>query len=180
MWIPRLAMGSSRFFYDRLAVRLGVRSRNFARICVPLAVLSIAACGPSHDPRTGEAAVRSAIFRHLGQRANLTTQNLVVTVNKLDTQGDSAVANVTIAARENQDASMDVVYHLNRVEGRWEVDPESSPGMGAGHGGMGGGGQMPGGHPPVNPGGEPGGSSGGASGGAGSKLPEGHPPVPAQ
>ena len=179
MWVPRLAMGSLRYFCDRTAARLGVGSRVFARIWVPLAVVSIAACGPAHDPRTGETAVRSAIFRHLGQRANLTTQNLVVTVNKLDTQGDSAVANVTIAARENKDASMDVVYHLKRVEGRWEVDPEKSPGLGAGHGGLDGG-QMPGGHPPVNSGGASGGSSGGQSGGSGSKLPEGHPPVPAQ
>jgi hypothetical protein len=169
-------MGSLEFLCERFAVRRGVRRRIFARICFSLAVLSMAACGPSHDPRTGEAAVRSAIFRHLGQRANLTTQNLIVTINKLDTQADSAVANVTIAARENKDASMDVVYHLKRVEGRWEVDPESSPGMGAGHGGMGGGGQMPGGHPPVNSGGE----SGGSTGGSGSKLPEGHPPLPAQ
>lgn len=153
-----------------------MRSPLVLRLCLPLAAIWIAACGPPHDPRTGETAVRSAIFRHLGQRANLTTQNLVVTVNKLDTQGDSAVANVTIAARENKDASMDVVYHLKRVEGRWEVDPEKSPGLGAGHGGMGGGGQVPGGHPPANSGGE----SGGASGGTGSKLPEGHPPVPAR
>ena len=155
-------------------------ARTAARLGVLVAVL-FAACGPAHDPRTGETAIRSAIFRYLGQRANLTTQNLVVTVNKLDTQGETAVANVTIAARENKDASMDVVYNLKRVEGRWEVDPESSPGLGAGPGEMGGGGgQMPGGHPPVNPGAESGGSTGGASGGSGSKLPEGHPPVPAQ
>lgn len=176
MWVPLPAMGSLRVWYGRFAARFEMRPSIFGRVCFSLAVLSIAACGPSHDPRTGETAVRSAIFRHLGQRANLTTQNLVVTVNKLDTQGDSAVANVTIAARENKDASMAVVYHLKRVEGRWEVDPEKSPGLGAGHGGMGGGGQVPGGHPPVNPGGESGGSTGGSS----SKLPEGHPPVPAK
>lgn len=175
MWVRLAAMGSSRLLFERIAARFGVGSRVFAPIWLSLAVLSMAACGPSHDPRTGETAVRSAIFRHLGQRANLTTQNLVVTINKLDTQGDAAVANVTIAARENKDASMDVVYHLKRVEGRWEVDPENSPGLGAGHGGMGGG-QMPGGHPPVNSGDE----SSGSSGGSGSKLPEGHPPVPAQ
>lgn len=177
MWIPRRAMNSSRFFGLRRADREETLLPAFARMAAALAVLLVTACGPAHDPRTGETAVRSAIFRHLGQRANLTTQNLVVTVNKLETQGDSAVANVTIAARENKEASMDVVYHLKRVEGRWEVDPENSPGLGAGHSGMGGsGGQMPGGHPPVNSGGE----SGGSSGGSGSKLPEGHPPVPAQ
>lgn len=176
MWIPRRAMNFLRFFGLAPVDREKTLRPAFARTAAMIAVLSVAACGPAHDPRTGETAVRSAIFRHLGQRANLTTQNLIVTVNKLDTQGDSAVANVTIAARENKEASMDVVYHLKRVEGRWEVDPENSPGLGAGHGGMGGGGQMPGGHPPVNSGGE----SGGTSGGSGSKLPEGHPPVPAQ
>jgi hypothetical protein len=128
-------------------------------------------CGSNENT---ELLVRDAVLHYLAARTDLTMGNMDVKIDKLDLKGDSATASVTISARGDAKASMQMVYELRKTGTGWEVTPPSG-GSGAAHGGMpspGGGeagGELPPGHP----------SAGGAPGGTAEQpqLPQGHPSI---
>jgi hypothetical protein len=122
-------------------------------------------------------SVQQAVERHLAKRTDMDPSNLRVVVEKVSYEGDGdrATAAVTIMARQDPQAKMQMMYRLRKTSGGWEVEPSQGSEAGA-HGGGAmppappageGGSELPPGHPPVK----------GADPGAGSELPPGHPPV---
>ena len=143
--------------------------RFFASIAVVALLLSLG-CGSNENT---ELLVRDAVLHYLAARTDLTMGNMDVKIDKLDLKGDTATAGVTISARGDAKASMQMVYELRRTGTGWEVTPPSG-GSGAAHGGMPPGATEPGaGLPPghSSPGGAPGGTA------EQPQLPQGHPPV---
>ena len=83
-----------------------------------------------------------------------------VEVAQVKFQGDEATAAVTITARDDPSASMQMMYRLTRTPEGWEVqDPRSKAGSAAGD-------DLPLGHPPLE-----------NRPGAAAELPSGHPPL---
>lgn len=121
------------------------------------------------------ANVQRAVEQHLAKRTDLDPSNLRVVVEKVsyEDNGERATAAVTIVARQDPKATMQMMYRLRKTTGGWEVEP--SQGAGAHGGGAAApappagesGGELPPGHPPME----------GGEGGAESELPPGHPPV---
>ncbi len=150
-----------------------------------LLLLSIAGCGSDEK---SDVAVREAVRAHLAGLTDLSLGKMTVEVDSVEYDGSNATAQVTIAAREDPRASMNMAYRLRRSGSQWIVEAPvagSSPGA---HGGTGaGGGAMPPGHPPANPpigeqpkaGGQglPPGHPTVQGGSASQGLPQGHPPV---
>jgi hypothetical protein len=142
----------------------------FAAI-ITVVLLLVLGCGSNNN---SELLIRDAILHYLAGRTDLSMGNMDVKIDRLDLKGDSATAGVTISARGDAKASMQMVYELRKTGSGWEVTPPSS-GTGAAHSGMpspgsaGPGGELPPGHPPA----------GGAPGGTAEQpqLPQGHPPV---
>jgi hypothetical protein len=96
-----------------------------------------------------------------------------VVVNKVEVDGDRADAAVTIVARNDPQAKMEIGYRLRKTAEGWEVEPPQGAEAGAHSGGaaprpqQGGEAELPPGHPPL----------GGEQGGGAAELPPGHPPV---
>ena len=148
-------------------------------------------CGSSAPPAASDAdaEVRVAIESYLATRSGLNMSAMALIVDKVDYEGDTAVASVTIQAKNEERAKMQMAYNLRRENGEWKVEPSEA---GAGHGGAAGsgapggaGGGMPSGHPPATqppasggdlPSGHPP-VGGDAPAPSGSELPSGHPPV---
>jgi hypothetical protein len=118
------------------------------------------------------ASVQQAVERHLAARTDLDPSNLQVVVDKVNFEGDRASAAVTIVARKDPQAKMQMMYRLRKTAEGWEVEAPQGLESGA-HGGAapmpeaGGDTGLPPGHPAVE---------GGADAEA-SELPPGHPPV---
>ena len=118
------------------------------------------------------ASVQQAVERHLAARTDLDPSNLQVVVDKVNFEGDRASAAVTIVARKDPQAKMQMMYRLRKTAEGWEVEAPQGSESGA-HGGAapmpeaGGDTGLPPGHPAVE---------GGADADA-SELPPGHPPV---
>jgi hypothetical protein len=141
-----------------------------------LALLSFAltgwlGCSAASEP-DDTALVRQAVERYLAARTDLSLSSMRVVVEKVSVEGDRANAAVTIVARNDPKAKMEMTYRLLKTAEGWEVEPPQGSEAGA-HGGAapraepGGAAEMPPGHPPV----------GGESGSSAPELPEGHPPV---
>jgi len=144
-------------------------------ITILLCAISAFAVGCS-GPEDSEAAIAAAIDSHLGLRTDLGVGRMRVEIGQVKFQGDEATAAVTITAREDPSASMQMMYRLTRTAGAWKVQAPQTGG-GATHGappagGPGGGkSDLPAGHPPVEsqpPGGQPEDTN---------PLPPGHPPL---
>ncbi len=136
---------------------------------ITVLVLSLG-CGSNQNT---ELLIRDAILHYLAGRTDLTMSNMDLKIDRLEMEGDSATAGVTISARGDAKASMQMVYELRKTGSGWEVTPPSG-GSGAAHGGLPpgaaeSGSGLPPGHPPA----------GGTPGGAAEQpqLPQGHPPV---
>ena len=119
------------------------------------------------------ASVQQAVERHLAARTDLDPSNLRVVVEKVSYEGDYANAAVTIVARKDPQAKMQMMYRLRKTASGWEVEAPQGSESGA-HGGAApmpqpgeGGAELPPGHPPVE----------GGAGAEASELPPGHPPV---
>jgi hypothetical protein len=148
-------------------------------VCSLLLLSSFVGCSATEQDST--ASVQQAVERHLSARTDLDPGNLTVTVENVNFEGDRATAAVTIQARKDPQAKMQMTYHLRKAGDGWEVEPQAS-GAGAHGGGMTApetapmpetgesASELPPGHPPV----------GGASGSQPSELPPGHPPVSGQ
>jgi len=126
--------------------------------------------GCSSNQADPTASVRQAVERHLAARTDLTPASMRVIVEKVSYEGDRASAAVTIVARNDPQAKMQMSYHLRKAGSGWEVEPSPASGAGA-HGGAapappagGNDAELPPGHPPV----------GGQQAG---ELPPGHPPL---
>ena len=148
---------------------------------VLLLVLALVGCGSEEK---SDIAVGEAIRAHLASRMDLSLGKMTVELESVEYDGSNATAQVTIAARDDPQASMKMAYRLRQSGSAWVVEAPaagSSPGDhgGAGAGGDGmppghpptgeqpktGGGDLPAGHPPVE------------GGSASQELPKGHPPV---
>ncbi len=132
-------------------------------------VLSLG-CG---SKESSELLVRDAILHYLASRTDLSMGKMDVKIDRLELRGDSATAGVTISARGDAKASMQMAYELRKVGSGWEVVPPSG-GTGSAHGGMPAPGAAdPGGEAPPHP------PTGGSQGGTADQpqLPQGHPPV---
>ncbi|MEX2303393.1 MAG: hypothetical protein WD733_20800 [Bryobacterales bacterium] len=117
------------------------------------------------------ASVRQAVERYLSARTDLSLSSMRVVVNKVTVEGERATAAVTIAASNDPQAKMEIMYNLRKTAQGWEVEPPQGGAAGA-HGGSApkpeaGGESMPPGHPPV----------GGETAPGAAELPPGHPPV---
>jgi hypothetical protein len=120
------------------------------------------------------ASVRQAVERYLSARTDLSLSSMRVVVNKVTVEGERATAAVTIAASNDPQAKMEMMYKLRKTAEGWEVEPPQGGAAGA-HGGSapqpqpeaGGESALPPGHPPVGGEAEP----------KASELPPGHPPV---
>jgi hypothetical protein len=155
------------------------RSRSFAALILATFLMGAAACG---NPDKADIQIREAVRQHLATRTDLGRMEVELDDVKYD--GDQAAATVTIKARNDEKAQLQMTYNLRRVDSEWKVQPSA----GAGHGGGGaappasglppghppagggrpqGGGQMPPSHPPIS----------GESQQPQKELPKGHPPV---
>jgi len=119
------------------------------------------------------AAVRQAVERYLSSRTDLNLSQMRVVVENINFEGDRANAAVTIVARNDPQAKMEMSYRLRKTADGWEVEPPQGSEAGA-HGGAAApkaapesGAEMPPGHPQV----------GGEGGSSAPDLPPGHPPV---
>ena len=149
-----------------------------------LLALSLGGCGSEGK---SDIAVREAVREHLASRTDLALGKMTVELDSVEYDGSSATADVTIAARDDPQASMKMVYRLRRSDSDWMVEAPASGSPPGTHGGAGGSaGALPPGHPPT---GEQPKTSGGElppghppvqGGPASPELPEGHPPVAAQ
>ena len=131
-------------------------------------IISSPACGSNQN---SEIAVREAVRQHLAARGNLNMGKMTLSVDGITFEQDWATASVTIAARDDPNAKMQMVYQLTQTGSEWKVQaPEDSsqPAHGGMDGGMGGPGELPPGHP----------STGGQTPQPESTLPQGHPPIP--
>ena len=142
-----------------------------------IAVLSWALAGwlgcSAANETDATASVQLAVERHLAARTDLDPSNLSVAVEKVSYEDDRATAAVTITARKDPQAKMQMMYRLRKTAAGWEVEPSQGSEAGAHGGGAapmpdpGRGAELPPGHPPTE----------GGEGGAASELPPGHPPV---
>jgi hypothetical protein len=144
-------------------------------ITILLCAISAFAAG-CRGPEDSEAAIAAAIDSHLGLRTDLGVGRMRVEIAQVKFQGDEATAAVTITAREDPSASMQMMYRLTRTADGWKVQaPQTddgathgaSPGSGPGSGN----GNLPSGHPPVES------QSAGGQPEATNPLPPGHPPL---
>ena len=135
------------------------------RLASMLAVIACAlsACD-AEEPRS-TADIQDAVQSHLSGQTDLRIDQMRVHVDRIRYEGDSALAEVTIAASDDPDAEMKMVYFLERGASGWRVVPPdsvtgsqdpsvTSPGSIPG---------LPPGHPPTT---QP-----------GAVLPPGHPPT---
>jgi hypothetical protein len=138
-----------------------------------LAVIGWLGCsGTSQTDDT--AAVRQGVERYLTSRTDLNLSQMRVVVENVNFEGDRADAAVTIVARNDPQAKMEMSYRLRKTADGWEVEPPQGSEAGA-HGGAAApkaappesGAEMPPGHPPVS----------GEGGSSAPDLPPGHPPV---
>jgi hypothetical protein len=128
-------------------------------------------CSASNEANA-TASVQRAVEKHLALRTDMDPSNLRVVVEKVSYDGDHANAAVTIVARKDPQAKMQMMYRLRKAGGEWEVEPPQGSGSGA-HGEAApapepeGTPELPPGHPRLkgNESAEPG------------ELPPGHPPV---
>ena len=138
-------------------------------VLLAVLLLSPLACD-SHQ--NSEIAVREAVRQHLAARGNLNMGKMTLSVDGITFEQDRATASVTIAARDDPNAKMQMVYQLTQTGSEWKVQaPEDSsqPAHGGMDGGMGSSaGELPPGHP----------STGGQTPEPESTLPQGHPPIP--
>jgi hypothetical protein len=146
-------------------------NRHFTRTGVSFLCIALLTLLPSCGSDEGrDIEVRESIREYLASRSNLAFSKMTLKVDSVEYEGDRATANVTISAREDEKASMQIVYQLRRTDSGWVVEP-SAPGSAASpHGGGGTPGTqqaLPPGHPPA----------GGTQPPAGNELPQGHPPV---
>ena len=141
-----------------MCTRLRVRLLKTAITILLCAISAFAAgCSGSED---SEAAIAAAIDSHLGLRTDLGVGRMRVEVAQVKFQGDEATAAVTITARDDPNASMQMMYRLTRTADGWEVqDPSSKAGAAAGD-------DLPPGHPPSE-----------NKPGTAAELPAGHPPL---
>ena len=142
--------------------------KNLAMLLASLLLAVLLGCSYGEADQT--ASVRQAVERHLAARTDLDPANMHVVVEKVSYEGDRANAAVTIEARNDPQAKMQMQYRLRKTGAGWEVEPSQASGAGE-HGGAaplpptgGTGADLPPGHPPIG-GEEPG------------QLPPGHPPV---
>ena len=111
-----------------------------------------------------EAAVQKAIQDHLAERSDLAMNKMVMEVQQVNVNGDTAQAEVMFSISGDPQSRMSIHYDLHREGGRWQVDAGRPSGSQAPHPEMGG------------PGME--GSMPGETGSAEPlNLPEDHPPV---
>jgi hypothetical protein len=117
-----------------------------------------------------DAAIERAIEEHLGQRADLAMDKMVLEMQQVTVAGDHAEAEVIFRTTMDPPARMTYHYELYREGGRWRVESGRPAGMETPHPSMGESagesphqtgesnvmGGLPEGHPP---------------------LPEGHPPI---
>ena len=132
-------------------------SRSIALLAVAALLVAELGCGSIGNQ---DAAVRRAIEEHLSQRADLAMDKMVLEVEQVSVEGDTAQAQVVFRTTMDPPARMAYHYELRREDGRWQVQ-SGRPGAA----------ETP--HPEL-----------GESGPAGSEsnmpgeLPEGHPPLP--
>ena len=141
-----------------MGTRLRARLLKTAVTILLCAISAFAAgCSGSED---SEAAIAAAIDSHLGLRTDLGVGRMRVEVAQVKFQGDEATAAVTITARDDPNASMQMMYRLTRAADGWKVeDPGSKAGSAAED-------NLPPGHPPQEN--QP---------GTAAELPTGHPPL---
>jgi hypothetical protein len=150
---------------------MGIIVNKLSVACLCLALVSWLGCS-SANKTDDTASVQRAVEKHLATRTDL--GNLQVVVEKVSFEGDHANAAVTIMARQDSKAKMQMTYRLRKTDAGWEVEAPQGSEAGAHAGGAvpmpeaeGGGAELPPGHPPVK----------GGAGGEASELPPGHPPV---
>ena len=121
------------------------------KLAIMLAVVtwSLAGC-EAEEPRTA-VDVQNAVQDYLSGHTDLRADQMRVHVERIRYEGESAMAEVRIAASEDPEAEMKMVYFLELGANGWTVVP---PGPATGEGGSG----------PTSPGDMPG-------------LPPGHPPT---
>ena len=116
-----------------------------------------------------EAAVQKAIQDHLAARSDLAMNKMVMEVQQVNVNGDTAQAEVAFSISGDPQSRMSFHYELHREGGRWQVDASRPSDSQESHPQMGG--------PPVGESqvGEP--MPGEAGTAEPLNLPEGHPPV---
>jgi hypothetical protein len=149
---------------------MGIIVKKLSLACLCLALAGWLGCSSSNQAND-TASVQQAVEKHLARRTDL--GNLQVTVDKVSFEGDHANAAVTIMARQDPKAKMQMSYRLRKTGTGWEVEPPQGSEAGA-HGGSaamppaeGAGADLPPGHPSVE----------GGAGTEANELPPGHPPV---
>ena len=105
------------------------------------------------------AQMQAAVEDYLAGRGGLAADNMEVSVDAVQVEGNRAQVEVTIAASNDAAAVMQMVYELEKRSGRWRVKPplpteETAPPAAGG---------LPPGHPPLDA--------------PDAGLPPGHPPL---
>jgi hypothetical protein len=149
---------------------MGIIVKNLGFALLSLALTGWLGCSASEADQT--AQVRQAVERYLSARTDLSLSTMRVVVNKVNVDGDRADAAVTIVARNDPQAKMEMNYILRKTAEGWEVEQPQGAESGAHSGGApspapAGEADLPPGHPPL----------GGEQGGGAAELPPGHPPV---
>ncbi len=121
-----------------------------------LTIFLLTACGSGEDDLP--AQMRTAVEDYLAGRVGLAADNMEVSVDAVQTNGNRAQVEVTITASDDAAAAMRMVYDLEKRSGRWRVKPsspavETPPETGG----------LPPGHPPLDA--------------PEAALPPGHPPL---
>lgn len=126
----------------------------------------LAAAGCAEAERYSASDIENAVERYLSGRTDLEFGRLTVRADRIRYSDDRAVATVSIIASDDPQATMQMLYELERTADGWRVVPPRDAG---GEGGgppaaseQGSG--LPPGHPPTTP--------------RGDGLPPGHPPLP--
>lgn len=116
-----------------------------------------------------EAAVQKAIQDHLAKRSDLAMNKMVMEVQRVNVNGDTAQAEVVFSISGDPQSRMSFHYDLHREGGHWLVDASRPSGSQESHPKMGG--------PPMGES-QVGGLMPSESGTAEPlNLPEGHPPL---
>ena len=138
----------------------------FSRFNLILVALTLVALSGCNGFGNQDAAVRQAIEKHLSQRPDLAMDKMVLDIQEVTVEGDTAIADVVFRTTMDPPARMAYRYELRRESGAWRVESGHPSASETPHPELGESlqsseesnmpGELPEGHPP---------------------LPQGHPPI---
>ena len=133
------------------------------RFCTAFAIALPLLLGCAEEPPRPAEEIEAAVASYLSDRTDLRFDHLTIRADRIRYDGDRAVASVSIVASGDPEATMKMIYQLERGADGWRVapmeTPRDAPGSTPPHADIPSG--LPPGHPPTG-------------------LPPGHPPLTAE